>query len=479
MSLTSLERNPRGFPALKKNLRGAVVLVLSLFLVLSPNLVFNAQASTATGITIDVLSVSLRTGETFQLKSSFTPSGSTGGNVVWNSTSPKVASVSNGLVTALGPGVAKITVSTEDGSLNAQTTISVSIGLPLNPTFGLATWKVKGFSVPIINFDPSYKWEPVVSITNSASTPRAVLLSSGVIEVTDIDDSSEVTIDVKTSKNGYENGFASFTGSSVGIGEREIRIQIPVTSVSLNSSIATFAAGTTLAVEAMVMPINATDKKLIWSTSNSKIATVADGKIKGTGVGSAIIQVRSRDGGFTARLNITLTSGKGLTPKFGLATIEAGLLRIKIDNFDPTFSWVPTIQASTGKSKPSVSFGNDGYLSVTNINKGSRISIQLEVSKQGFEQSSGTYDFVWIDPMQQYLSVRRVNSKAILSITLGKAAANQKVTIQSRFGEEPFVKLFTSKLDNSGKITRSLDLEKGSEIRLVAFGIELPVFKIN
>lgn len=446
---------------------------------ISPNFISHASASTATGISIDVLSVSLRTGETFQLKSSFTPAGSSGGNVVWSSTSPRVASVSNGVVTALGPGVAKISVSTEDGKLSAQATVSVTIGLPLNPSFGLATWKVKGFSVPISNFDPSYKWEAVVTGTTSTSTPRASLLSSGVIEVTEIEESSEVTLEVKTSKTGYENGLASFTGSALQMGEREIRIQVPVKSVSLSSNIATFAAGTTLSVEAMVMPANATDKKIIWSTSNPRIATVVDGKITGTGVGNTVIQARSRDGGFTARLNVTLTTGQGLIPKFGLATYEAGSLRVKVDNFDPTFSWVPTIQASIGKSKPSVSFGSDGFLSIKGLREGSRITIQLAVSKQGFEQSSGTYDFVSIDPTQQYLSIRRVNSKFRLSIALGKAAANQKVTVQSRFGVEPFAKLFTSKLDSSGKFTRSLELEKGSEIRLVAFGLELPALKIK
>lgn len=479
MSHASLESTTGKFLKSHRSLRSVAIAILFLFLVSSPSLIVNASASTATGITIDVLSVSLRTGETFQLKSSFIPSGSTGGNVVWSSTSPRVASVSNGLVTALGPGVAKISASTEDGKLGAQATVTVSPGLALTPTFGLATWKANGFSVPISNFDASFRWEQVVIGTTSMKTPRASLLSSGVIEVTEIDNSSEVTLEVRTSKSGYDNGSSSFTGSALAAGEKELKIRTPVTSVSLNTSIATFAAGTTLTVEAVVAPANATDKKIIWSTSNPRVATVVDGKVTGTGVGNAVIQARSRDGGLIAKLNLTLTTGQALVPKFGLATYEGEVVRVKVDNFDSTYSWVPSILATTGKSKPSVSFSSEGYLTIRGMRDKSSISVQLAVSKQGFEQSGATYDFVSLDPYMQYLDYKRSGAKVTFSLEFGKLFANQKVTLEGKSGDQGFSKLFIAKLDVNGKVKKSVKITRGSEVRISIFGLELPALKIK
>jgi uncharacterized protein YjdB len=50
-------------------------------------------------------------------------------------------------------------------------------------------------------------------------------------------------------------------------------------------------------------PVNTTNKKIIWTSSNSSIATVSEtGEITGIGEGTAIITAKSDDGGFTANL---------------------------------------------------------------------------------------------------------------------------------------------------------------------------------
>ena len=73
---------------------------------------------------------------------------------------------------------------------------------------------------------------------------------------------------------------------------------IPVTSVTLNKTSMEANVGKTYYLVANVMPENATNKKVIWSTNNDKIATVdSQGAIKTVGRGTVEITAKTEDGG--------------------------------------------------------------------------------------------------------------------------------------------------------------------------------------
>ncbi len=70
-----------------------------------------------------------------------------------------------------------------------------------------------------------------------------------------------------------------------------------VTKVSLSKKSVTLLNGRSATVKVKVSPTNATNKKLKWTTSNSKIATVnQSGKITAKGRGNATIKVMALDG---------------------------------------------------------------------------------------------------------------------------------------------------------------------------------------
>lgn len=80
-----------------------------------------------TGVTLNKNSATLQIGETTQLSATIAPSNATDKTVTWKSGNTSVATVSaNGLVTAVAPGTAVITVSTASGSKTATCTITVS-----------------------------------------------------------------------------------------------------------------------------------------------------------------------------------------------------------------------------------------------------------------------------------------------------------------------------------------------------------------
>ena len=84
-----------------------------------------AKVITVSEVTLDKASVSLVEGEETTLTATVTPDNATNKKVSWTSSDNNVASVSDGKVTALKPGTATITVTTEDGGKTATCEVTV------------------------------------------------------------------------------------------------------------------------------------------------------------------------------------------------------------------------------------------------------------------------------------------------------------------------------------------------------------------
>ena len=71
---------------------------------------------------------------------------------------------------------------------------------------------------------------------------------------------------------------------------------IPVTSVKLNKTSADMKVGQSMTLSATVAPSNATNKSVIWTSSNRAVATVENGKVTAKGAGTATITAKSNNG---------------------------------------------------------------------------------------------------------------------------------------------------------------------------------------
>jgi hypothetical protein len=85
-----------------------------------------------------------------------------------------------------------------------------------------------------------------------------------------------------------------------------VNASIPVTSVTLNQTTATLQINETLALTATVLPINATNRNVTWTSSNPFIASVFNGIVTAIAQGTATITVTTRDGYHTATCAITV-----------------------------------------------------------------------------------------------------------------------------------------------------------------------------
>jgi hypothetical protein len=78
-----------------------------------------------TGVSLDLISVTLKTGDTQKLVATVSPATAADKSVTWTSSNTAVATVSGGVITAVAPGTATITVTTEVGGYRATCTVTV------------------------------------------------------------------------------------------------------------------------------------------------------------------------------------------------------------------------------------------------------------------------------------------------------------------------------------------------------------------
>lgn len=88
----------------------------------------------------------------------------------------------------------------------------------------------------------------------------------------------------------------------------ETTTPVAVTGLSVNPTTLTVAVGATDSIVANVVPVNATNKSVTYTSSDEAIATVnAQGVVTGVADGSATITATTVDGGFTATTAVTVT----------------------------------------------------------------------------------------------------------------------------------------------------------------------------
>jgi uncharacterized protein YjdB len=118
---------------------------------------------------------------------------------------------------------------------------------------------------------------------------------------------------------------ASNRGGTAGIvSSIQFSIVVPVTGITVSPSAATLGVGSAVQLTPTVMPSNATDKAVTWSSSDNSVASVdGNGLVTGRAAGQAFITATTVSGGFTAAARITVQA----TPNLGIASftlINAG-----------------------------------------------------------------------------------------------------------------------------------------------------------
>lgn len=101
---------------------------------------------------------------------------------------------------------------------------------------------------------------------------------------------------------------------------------VPVTGVALDKTEARLSLPGTVQLTATVLPADATNRAIIWSTNNSGVATVSSsGLVSAVGTGTAAVIVTTVDGGKTATCTLTIViSVASVTLNTNAATMGLG-----------------------------------------------------------------------------------------------------------------------------------------------------------
>lgn len=251
-----------------------------------------------TGVSLNRTSLSLEEGDTFSLVATVTPSNATDKSVSWVSSNTDVAKVSSdGVVTALSPGTAVVTVKTNDGAKIATCVVTVS-----KKAIAVTGVSLSKSSLALTEGDTQTL---VATVAPSNATNKDVTWSSSDTGVATVSSSGVVTA--------KKAGTATITVTTVDGGKTATCAvtvkapEVPVTGVSLNHTALTLLEGQTETLSATVSPTNASNKSVTWSSNNTAVATISSaGVVTAIKAGMATITVTTVDGGKTATCAVTV-----------------------------------------------------------------------------------------------------------------------------------------------------------------------------
>ena len=169
--------------------------------------------------------------------------------------------------------------------------------------------------------------------------------------------------------------FVAATIPSGGGGDEPEIPVIHVTSISLNKSSLRLQAGANAILAASISPVNADNKQVIWSSSDTGIATVEDGVVTGVKPGVVKITARSVDGGYTAVCEVTVT--ETVTPE------------IDFEGTGAVISF-PKVEEATSYEVRVYRYENGSYKKIGTYVADAEGNIITELLTKGLRATSGT-----------------------------------------------------------------------------------------
>jgi len=222
-----------------------------------------------------------------QLKPVFFPENAEAKSLTWKATGKAVSVSKSGLVQALKPGDATVTLTTDRG-------VVATVQVTVTQKATTISFKSKQIKVPINGtsvlkptFGPAGSNRWTVTFT-SANTDIATVDENGVVSGHSLG-KTKITAKLHNKKT------ATIT----------VWVVIPVEEVRIPES-AELARGKTLTLKPEYLPENATEKKVKWTSLSPKVASVtAGGVVKGLKAGTAVIRAQT-DNGVIAECTVTV-----------------------------------------------------------------------------------------------------------------------------------------------------------------------------
>ena len=249
-----------------------------------------------TNIELNASEITLFEGKTFDIETTIYPENATiDKTLTYTSLDSSVATVEDGVITAIKEGTTTIEVETVNG---IKETITVKVVGVSNIIF-----KLNGKDVTSVSIGKGGT-ATLTAITNSTfeEENKRITYRSSNASIVSIDSTGKITAlkggrayIYATASNGFEKSIL-------------VSVSAPITSVTLNRTTLSLEYAKTYRLSATINPSDTTQSKtLTWTSSNTAIATVNSvGLITAKKIGTAVITVKTSNGK-TAKCTVTVT----------------------------------------------------------------------------------------------------------------------------------------------------------------------------
>jgi putative conserved repeat protein len=263
-----------------------------------------AQDIHATSIRLDITNKMAEYYDEFQLTATIAPQNFTDA-VTWTSSNEDVATVSDtGYVEVCGVGTAVITVTA--GNVKAACTVTVP---------QLIDWIEFDEDEIELKSGETYQLRPDISPSNA--TNKKLKYTSSDTKVAEVSASGLVT--AKSEGEARIRAAATDGSDEYAVCYVTVTGKAKVTGITLNQTSATLGRGKKLALKAAISPSYASNKKVVWKSANTKVATVdGSGNVTAKAPGRTKITVTSAENSsyqasctVTVPYNITYKLNKG------------------------------------------------------------------------------------------------------------------------------------------------------------------------
>ena len=278
--------------------------------------------------------VTVTEGESAVVSVTFTPAGATNKAVTYKSSDESVATVdAEGNVSALKPGKATITVTTEDGGKTATCEVTVEKA-PVKVTGVTLNYKERTITI-------GNAGTLIATVQPEDAANKKVTWSSSDESIVKVGQDGAVTprkegtatITVTTEDGGFTATCEVTATAKV----------IAVSGVKLDKTSQTIYVGDGFQLKATISPTNASNPEVTWTSSKESVAKVdKTGKVTGVAAGTATITAKTANGK-TATCAVTVS-------KKLVSLITLNVTSKTIDIGD-TFKITPTITPSDAANK--------------------------------------------------------------------------------------------------------------------------------
>lgn len=231
---------------------------------------------------LDEKEMQLTVGETARMRATVLPESATNKDISWTTSDESVVSVDeDGNVNALSAGTAVITAVSVDGDKSDSCIVTVPVS-------------VSGVEMESDSVTVDINSETILKATvypENAANKNITWISSDE-NVASIDNNGVLTAkEVGIAEITVTTEDGSFTATC------QVIVVIPVNEIVLDKENTVLARGQSEKITATVLPEEASDKMITWSSSDENVATVdAEGNITAISVGTAVITAASVNG---------------------------------------------------------------------------------------------------------------------------------------------------------------------------------------